>query len=400
MLGCVAVFDSWPCIQCGYQLPIEGDASAAIQSAGASNCPECGLSASRSVEAWASCGSRAAALERVGREASVLAVPIGFLALGWSFEWVLTIIAPTISLANLALTIPLAPMLNVPLLVASCVISILWWRMTTRAHPWNGAPGLRRAQMRASAWCVLCALALCVEMAPVWVMIQSATLLGWWPDDVSLVAVMVPLLPFATGWVALRLMPPVPMKHSRHTARWMRRSAIATIALSAALAFGYVGGRIAWSFANGTGGVVVISPALQLIFDATLMLSAVALPLALLGVWMTLLALAAQSTRGAPHGAPRSGALLTVIGAVAIVGMLITKLAFDIVTDGAPVAHVPALSELTAALHDFLIAPTGRPQATVALFTVGIVLLWAVAARAPGFVMRKAQQRRARLAVA
>lgn len=372
------------CIQCGYRLPIPVEPTDEAQAASEGSCPECGLAVSRTIDAWAACGGHAPVMERVGRQASILAVPIGFLALGWSFEWLLTFVGPTITLDR-GTVVPLGSTLNTPFVITSCVIAFLWWRMTARPDPWTGHASRRSARARASVWCTLCVIALIMESAPLWVMFQSMGWFNWWPGPVSITVATVPLLPFAAGWAALRLMPPAPMMDARRSQRWMRRAALATLLLSTLVGVGYVGGNILFYNLNTPGAG---APLFELIFNSTIILSAIALPLVLLGLTGTLLALGASARRRAP----RRDAALIVLGAISIVLILFATLISDIASAARPFPSRVLLSELLAALRDFLHAQEWWPQIIVTLLFVGVVTLWVIASAAPGFVARRASK--------
>jgi len=320
----------------------------------------------------------------VAREVMPFTILVGFIALGWSFEWFDALFAPRVTL-DAATTVSLSRAVNAPFFLGSFLVSCLWLRMLRRPHPWtlDRSSGVRRTI--ASLWWTAAAIAFVAAIAPMWLRSCSVRMFHWWIDGISLEIAMLPLLPFAAGWAALRFLPPPAFTAARRDMRWLRRAAWVTVIACVVSGSMWVSSLIGWRMVVGTGAAV--SPMLQFIFHASLIAATIMIPLGLLSLWISLLRIVMRA-RGFTPG---SNLIVATLGGTGVLLLVSAVAIHDTASERVLTARgsmEPSTSDLIEALRLLARHPSTQPQLTILLLATGIALLWVVAALAPAFVTR------------
>jgi len=311
-----------------------------------------------------------------------------FLAIGWSFEWIVILVRPSITLMtnNGPSVAALESMLVHPFLVASTLVSWLWFGMLRAPHPWTGQRARRGWRAFALVWSAAATLSLVLVLAPLWLM---GLLLRDFDPTLLWFLWMIPafpLLPLATGLAALRVRPSPPLHCWRDRTRWLQRFAFTTV-ISIVVLVPLLG--IYQAVQSAPPGAGTASRFLQIAAQVALVMGLIVVPLALSGLSLELLRLIAAAaacnsdTPGVGTSAiHRRAVVAATVGGVAIPAMMLLVLPLSIANADAWGARWPPLGE--AVMH--LLALDMGPWAVVLGFVAAVVLFWMIACFMPAFI--------------
>lgn len=374
------------CIRCGYRL--DGVHASAP-------CPECGTPAVDSRDAWREIGGEPVALAVFARRIRAIATLVVFLALGWSFEWIVELTPPTVTFPGLGLTMALTDALNHPFFIAASAGALLWLGQEVAASPWGPRRARRLAIISAAAMSAAAMIACARLLASPW----FDRILALLPDPeradwIIFLLVVVGYSPLALACAALRSRPPSRLPHWRHRTRLISLAAFLVIAVTAAILGAFVALNVAMR--TPAGGVVQPVPppsSVRLMIEVVQWLSMVAMPAALLFFAVVLLAALGGSARDAVGGASIRAALLSrrarrvlILGAIAVAlvmpGTLVQRI-IDFSRWGNPE------SSFLAAVGTVLVDGAPRTQLWILAWVAAVAFLWALAVVIPSIVMRR-----------